>query len=144
MLYQPILKNRNSPAVVVGEMGDFTVHRHYEIEIVYSIKGSYKIILNNEPYLLKEGMMIFIPGFSPHEAIATEENSTQLLIEAGPLFLGDFFDNISSINLENPVLDLNENDFGQKVQKLLNEIIQAKKEFSVSNELIICIIQLFV
>lgn len=138
MLYQPILKNRNSPAVVVGEMGDFTVHRHYEIEIVYSIKGSYKIILNNEPYLLKEGMMIFIPGFSPHEAIATEENSTQLLIEAGPLFLGDFFDNISSINLENPVLDLNENDFGQKVQKLLNEIIEAKKEFSVSNELIIC------
>ena len=60
MLYQPILKNRNSPIVVIGEMGDFTVHRHYEIEIVYVIKGSYKIILNNEPYLLKDNTMIFI------------------------------------------------------------------------------------
>lgn len=138
MLYQPILKNRTSPAVVIGEMGDFTVHRHYEIEIVYSIKGSYKIILNNEPYLLKEGMMIFIPGFSPHEAVVTEENSLQLLIEAGPLFLGDFFDNVSSINLDPPVLDLTKGDFGRKILKLLNEIIEAKKIFSTSNELIIC------
>lgn len=138
MLYQPILKNRNSPIVVIGEMGNFTVHRHYEIEIVYVIKGSYKIILNNEPYLLKENTMIFIPRFSPHEAVATEKNSSQLLIEAGPLFLGDFFDDVSSITLETPVLDLTKSRFGIKVQKLLNEIIEAKKEFSVSNELIIC------
>ncbi len=138
MLYQPILKNSNTPVVILSEMGNFTVHRHYEIEIIYVVEGSYKIILNNEPYLLKEGEMIFVPGFTPHEAVATEKNSLQLLIEAGPLFLGNFFDDISAINFKNPVLDLTKSSFGQKVQKLLNEIIEAKKEFSVSNELIIC------
>ena len=136
MLYQPILKNRNSPIVVIGEMGNFTVHRHYEIEIVYVIKGSYKIILNNEPYLLKENTMIFIPRFSPHEAVATEKNSSQLLIEAGPLFLGDFFDDVSSITLETPVLDLTKSRFGIKVQKLLNEIIEAKKNFPSATNLL--------
>ena len=138
MLYQPILNNRNSPIVTLGEIGNFTVHRHYEVELVYSVKGSYKIILNNEPYLLKEGMMIFIPGFMPHEAVATAENSLQLLIEAGPLFLGDYFDEISSIVLKNPVLDLKASEFGKKINIILSEIIEAKKEFTVSNNLIIC------
>lgn len=138
MLYQPILNNRNSPIVTLGEMGNFTVHRHYEVELVYSVKGSYKIVLNNEPYLLKEGMMIFIPGFMPHEAVATAENSLQLLIEAGPLFLGDYFDEISSIVLKNPVLDLKASEFGKKIDIILSEIIEAKKEFTVSNNLIIC------
>lgn len=138
MLYQPILNNRNSPIVTLGEMGNFTVHRHYEVELVYSVKGSYKIVLNNEPYLLKEGMMIFIPGFMPHEAVATAENSLQLLIEAGPLFFGDYFDEISSIVLKNPVLDLKESEFGKKIDIILSEIIEAKKEFTVSNNLIIC------
>lgn len=138
MLYQPILNNRNSPIVTLGEMGNFTVHRHYEVELVYSVKGSYKIVLNNEPYLLKEGMMIFIPGFMPHEAVATAENSLQLLIEAGPLFFGDYFDEISSIVLKNPVLDLKASEFGKKIDIILSEIIEAKKEFTVSNNLIIC------
>lgn len=138
MLYQPILNNRNSPIVTLGEIGNFTIHRHYEVELVYSVKGSYKIILNNEPYLLKEGMMIFIPGFMPHEAVATAENSLQLLIEAGPLFLGDYFDEISSIVLKNPVLDLKASEFGKKINIILSEIIEAKKEFTVSNNLIIC------
>ena len=138
MLYQPILNNRNSPIVTLGEIGNFTVHRHYEVELVYSVKGSYKIILNNEQYLLKEGMMIFIPGFMPHEAVATAENSLQLLIEAGPLFLGDYFDEISSIVLKNPVLDLKASEFGKKINIILSEIIEAKKEFTVSNNLIIC------
>ena len=82
--------------------------------------------------------MIFIPGFMPHEAVATAENSLQLLIEAGPLFLGDYFDEISSIVLKNPVLDLKASEFGKKINIILSEIIEAKKEFTVSNNLIIC------
>ncbi len=138
MLYQPILNNRNSPVVTLSQMGNFMVHRHYEVEIVYSVKGSYKIILNNEPYLLDEGMMIFIPAFMPHEAVATSENSLQLLIEAGPMFLGDYFDVISSISPDKPVFDLNATEFGKKISVILNEIIDAKKELTVGNNLIVC------
>ncbi len=136
MLYQPILSHKNSLAVVLENLGDFPIHRHYEIEILYCAKGSYKVIINNEPNLLTEGMLAFIPCLVPHETIKNNEDSLQLLIEAGPLFLGEYFDKISFSQLSSLVIELNKNEFGKKIQPLLDEIIEQKTNFQ-PNELII-------
>ena len=136
MLFQPILNHENSLAVALGTLGDFTLHKHYENEILYCAKGSYKVIINNEPYVLKEGTLAFIQSFVPHETKETEKNSLHLLIEAGPLFLGAFFDSVSSLSLKSPVFTLDEKNLGRKIRPLLEEIIEEKHKL-LPNELII-------
>lgn len=118
MLYQPILSHENSLTVGLADLGDFPAHKHYEIEVLYCAKGSCKVIINNEPYLLNVGDVAFIPCLVPHETVKTEENSCQLLIEAGPLFLGNHFDRLSSIEMESFVFTLTESEFGKKNQSL--------------------------
>ncbi len=136
MLFQPILNHENSLAVILETLGDFTLHKHYENEILYCTKGSYKVIINNEPYILNERTLAFIPSFVPHETKETEKDSLHLLIEAGPLFLGDFFDSVSNLSLKTPVFNLDKNDFGCKIKLLLEEIIEEKQKI-LPNELII-------
>ena len=136
MLFQPVLNHENSLVVILENMGDFTLHKHYENEILYCTKGSYKVIINNEPYTIKSGTLAFIPSFVPHETKETEKDSLHLLIEAGPLFLGDFFDSVSNLSLNTPILQLNENLFENKIRQLLEEIIEEKKNL-LPNELII-------
>lgn len=136
MLYQPILNHENSLTVALENLGDFPLHKHYEIEILYCAKGSYKIIINNEPYLIKEGTLAFISCLVPHETKGTNEDGLHLLIEAGPLFLGDYFDKITTLSLNTPIFRLKETDFGKKIKKLLEEIIEQKRNLQ-GNELII-------
>lgn len=136
MLYQPILNHENSLAVVLENLGDFTLHKHYEIELLYCAKGSYKVLINNEPYLIEEGTLAFIPCLVPHETKGTNKESLHLLIEAGPMFLGDYFDKITALCLDSPIFQLNETDFGKEIKKLLEEIIEQKRNLQ-GNELII-------
>lgn len=136
MLFQPILNHENSLTVELVTLGDFTLHKHYENEILYCAKGSYKVIINNEPHIINEGDLAFIQSFVPHETKEIEKNSLHLLIEAGPLFLGDFFDSISSVYIKTPLLKLSENKIGLKIKELLQEIIEEKKKI-FPNELVI-------
>ena len=136
MLFQPILNHENSLAVVLENLGDFPLHKHYENEILYCSKGSYKVIINNEPYVLSEGTLAFVQSFIPHETKETEQNSLHLLIEAGPLFLGTFFDSVSSLSMKTPVFGLDDNGIGRKIKPLLEEIVEEKKKL-LPNELII-------
>ena len=136
MLYQPILSHENSLAVCFENLGDFPTHKHYEIEVLYCAKGSYKVIVNNEPHILRHGDVAFIPCLVPHETVKTEEDSRQLLIEAGPLFLGNYFDRLSSVEIKSYVFTLEESEFGKKIKVLLDEIINEKVTFQ-PNDLII-------
>ncbi len=134
MLYQPILSHKNSLRVILDNLGDFPIHKHYEIELLYCIKGSYKIIINNEPYLLNSGEFAFIPCLTAHETIKTNPDSLELLIEAGPLFLENYFDIISSIKPETAVFSKNQNN--EIMFNLLDEIVE-QKNLIIPNELII-------
>jgi AraC-like DNA-binding protein len=136
MLFQPILSHENSLIVILDNISDFTLHKHYENEILYCTKGSYKVIINNEPYILNEGSLAFIQSFIPHETKETEKDSITLLIEAGPLFLGDYFDSVSTLSFDSPVFKLGENDFGNKIKILLEDIIEEKQKL-LPNELVI-------
>ena len=136
MLFQPILNHENSLAVVLGNLGSFPLHKHYENEILYCIKGSCEVLINNEPYILNEGTLAFIQSFVPHETKGTDQDSLHLLIEAGPLFLGAFFDSVSSLSLKSPVFKLDDTDFGKKIKALLKEITDEKEKL-LPNELII-------
>ncbi len=137
MLYQPILNRENSLVVALGEMGDFSAHRHYETEIVYCAEGKYKMIINNEPFLLSEGMLIFVPAFTPHEAVACGEGGKELLIEAGPVFLQQYYDRIAKIELPELHMSLDDTPQGQKVRCVIEEIIREKEEPTEGSELII-------
>lgn len=121
---------------MLENLGDFTLHKHYENEILYCAKGSYMVIVNNEPYILREGSLAFIQSFVPHETRETESDSLHLLVEAGPSFLGEFFDSFSSLSLKSPVFDVNDSGFGNKIKPLLDEIIEEKNKL-LPNELIV-------
>ncbi len=136
MLFQPILDHENSLAVILDKLGDFTLHKHYENEILYCVKGSYKVIINNEPHILEQGSLAFIQSFVPHETVETDCENRHLLVEAGPLFLGASFDSVSSFPMKSPIFNLDENEFGKRIKPIINEIIEEKEKVT-SNELII-------
>lgn len=137
MLYQPILNLENSLVVVLGDMGDFTAHRHYETEILYCAEGSYKVIINNEPYLLREGMLAFVPGFTPHETAKCHNGGKELLVEAGPVFLRQYYDKIAGIELPSLCISLGDNVQGKEIKKVIEEIIKEKEAPSDGSELMI-------
>lgn len=137
MLYQPILNRENSLVVALGEMGDFAAHRHYETEIIYCTSGNYKIIVNNEPYLLSEGMLVFIPGFTPHEAVACENGGWALLIEAGPVFLQQYYDRISKIEIPEICMSTRESPQYREIKAVIEEIIRERENPTRGSDLII-------
>lgn len=137
MQYQPILKDGNALLAIFGDANDFHPHRHYEIEIMYCVSGSYRVGVNNETFLMHEGDMIYIPSFVPHESYRTEENAQVLLIEAGPAYLGNFFAPVSSMPLMLPFFSLKSSELGQKLKVVLDEIVEARLDHKRGSELII-------
>ncbi len=49
------------------EKNSFPAHYHSYIEILYGISGMYKVLLNGEPYLFKEGDLVIINSKEVHQ-----------------------------------------------------------------------------
>jgi len=100
MLYQPLL-----PGVVpyvLNRLGCcvFQEHLHHELELLYCVRGDYLMQIDKKEMHLLPGYAVLIGSMVPHEVISFGEDTDVVLIEIGPMFLGEKFRFFSGMTAE--------------------------------------------
>ena len=109
-------------------------HKHYDVEIIYSKKGSIHYTLGNKKYDLHPNQMIIINSIVTHSSDSKPSDTKVLLLKIGYAFLRDLFPAFSAITYDNPVIDLSTTDKGwQKKIKDTLECIYNNLENSPPN-----------
>lgn len=89
----------------IMKMEGFEVHKHPELEINYCTMGEYDIIIDKKRYTLKKGDVAVIGVMTAHEIPCGNKNDhLSLVIEMGPLFLSGYFDLLSGVKLDDPII----------------------------------------
>lgn len=137
MFYQPLLWKEKAYNVGVGSYGNFPLHLHHEIEMLYCINGEMKIGQNGRTYTLKTGEFIIISSMSAHEIIKAVGDE-HLLVELGPVFLRENFKQLTECNFYQEPYSLNcDETYAIILKKLFDEICYECKNHSDVSELII-------
>lgn len=97
MIYQKLLSGTEPYFAHISKSYLFENHCHPEIELSYCFKGSYKIVIDNTEYALKQGDLAIIGAMVPHE-LPENHNGVRLTIEIGPAFLSEQFNPLLSVN----------------------------------------------
>lgn len=97
MLYQNLLMGSKPYHIAIGRMNPFEMHRHPEIEFLYCLEGTCDIVVNRRACHLTEGKLALVGSMTPHEILRSESCRT-LVIEVGPVLLGEYFDAIAKLN----------------------------------------------
>ena len=103
MLYQNLLMGSKPYHIAIGGMNAFELHRHPEIEFLYCLEGSCDIVVNRRACHLTAGSLAFIGSMQPHEILKSEACRT-LVIEVGPVLLGEYFEPLAKLNFPHPLL----------------------------------------
>ena len=139
MLYQHPLSGERPYLVSVSSMPAFLEHRHSEIEFSYCLEGAYDICIDKKKYHLEEGDLALIGSMIVHEIPESGDmRRLGLTLEAGPVMLGEYFEPISRLIFEHPILHLAEHPGLEGIlQPLLEEIALLRQEPGDFSELII-------
>ncbi len=90
MFYQKPLEGSTSYAAHIIRMDSFPLHRHYEVELIFCLKGRVNAQVNGDNILIFPGEMLYVGSFAPHSYEA-QENTTVVLVEFGHALLRDDF-----------------------------------------------------
>lgn len=132
MFYQQILTGSAPYVASIIPMGDTVLHLHHEIELLYCISGSFGVVINGSKSLVKEGELAFIGSMSTHET-AYKEDAEVLLIEIGPMFLKDHFNNICKGAEKGAVFSLNEERFSEIRRYFTRTVFECKNKTEFSD-----------
>ena len=135
MLYQDMLSGDRPYFIGIGGVGQFENHKHPEIEISYCIEGSYEITVNNVRYVLEKGDMAIIGSMISHEFPGAAD-AQGLTIEVGPVLLAEYFEALTEVTVNNPILKIN-TEKHHEIYSLVNEIEGLMKTPTEFSELII-------
>lgn len=99
-------------------------HKHYDIEIIYSKKGSVFFTLDRKNYELNSNQMIIINSLVTHSSNSECPGPDILLLKVGFAFLRELFPAFSAITPDNPVIDLSDenNEWQKKTKDTLDRI----------------------
>lgn len=100
MLYQPLITNSVPYVARRSEIKKFFANIHHETEIIYCYKGRAVIRAGEKEYVLRDGTALFIGSLVPHEGIESCKYNEGLVIEVGPMFLGDRFKSFQTTEAE--------------------------------------------
>lgn len=103
MLYQNLLTGSTPYYIAITRMNAFEMHRHPEIEFLYCLEGACDIIVNRKSFHLTAGALAFIGSMLPHEILSSEHCRT-LVIEVGPVLLGEYFEPLAKLNIAHTLL----------------------------------------
>lgn len=110
MNYQNLLSEAFPYVAQIYPNCNFELHRHYEIEIIYCLSGSFMLKTKTDEFFVNSGEIIIISSMLPHEAKSfSAEDNNVLLIKIGPAFLRDAFYELASITFSNPVFKIDGN-----------------------------------
>ena len=122
-----------------------SMHFHESIEILYTLKGSFKCGFAKEEIIRKPGDILFINSNVPHSTYCLEENSQDILVqffnaEKFSNHLGYLSEFLSMSNIDYYIFEASHPDHGNMVQKLSNlishkEITEPHARFLIISEI---------
>lgn len=96
MLYQKPLEGSTPYAAHIIDMDAFPLHRHYEAELIFCLKGGVEAQINGEAVSLSQGETVYVGSFTPHSYEAAE-NTRVVLVEFGHELLREDFMSFTSL-----------------------------------------------
>lgn len=140
MLYQKLLP-ASSPYVVYTSTssGSFPIHKHHEIELIYSPSDTVvELTLGNEKLTITGGELAVIGTLIPHGTNVDRDGCEIMVLELGPVFLKEHFQEMSDLNLTNPKIDLtSDDDTTCDLKRCLDEIYSMYRKKLKKDELLI-------
>ena len=140
MLYQKLLP-ASSPYVVYMSKtpGSFPIHKHHEIELIYSPGHTViKLSHGEKECTINGGELAVIGTLTPHGIDVCGDSCEVMVIELGPVFLKEHFSSMSDLDFSVPVIDLSQsNETTSDLKKCLNEIYEMYMHRSPKDELLI-------
>ncbi len=135
MLYQPILTDNASYVARISKISEFFANIHHEIEIIYCRKGYAEIFADEKLYRLNDGDALVIGSMISHRGVKTEPENEGLVVEIGPVFLGERFHDFVSAGITGKMYSLKNND---RICLLLDEMfLQCEEKNRISELLLI-------
>lgn len=124
MFYQKILSESSPYVVSVSKnAGHFPLHKHYEVEIHYCKLGSMVLRIGEKEYKLTDGTLAIIGSMTPHSLVSKADGTHSVLIELGPFFLKEHFSTFTNLDLDDPIIVLNEDSDKKELTASLHELI---------------------
>ena len=121
MIYQNQLSGKLPYSLGLSNLNSFPMHIHHEIEIIYAVKGSVEIKINNIVYKIEEGEVALVGSMVMHEICQGSLNRKFLVIEMGSAFLKERFKLIKKLDFSIKVFKSNESP---RIIECLNRIIR--------------------
>ncbi len=91
MLYQPPLKGANLFNIVTENEYVFRLHWHFEIEVLYCIKGRFSYQVGSRTYSVKQGEYLIVSSAVDHIHKDMDPNTSTLVVVFGSALLGENF-----------------------------------------------------
>ena len=98
MLYQKLLMGSKPYQIVINRLDSFEMHRHPEIEFLYCLEGECRLLMNRKRIHLAAGELAIAGSMQPHE-ILPNVHCRAMVIEVGPVLLGEYFESLAKLNL---------------------------------------------
>lgn len=92
MIYQNILTEISPYQARVSQLDGFSEHRHGDIELHFSVKGSFEVIIDKKRHTVNEGELILISPMVAHAFPHHRDKTRKILtLIVGVSFLKNFF-----------------------------------------------------
>ncbi len=88
MFFQPILLNDETFDIRIARMGNFSLHWHSDLEIIYCLEGTFNIYVAEKKYNVMKNDIVLVGSCEPHQISDCAADSTVVIIRLGSLFCG--------------------------------------------------------
>ena len=126
-------------AYTLSNSMDFPIHKHHEIELIYSPSNTVlELTLDDEKYSVSGGEVAVVGTLTPHGINVEGDMCEIMVLELGPVFLKEHFEAMSDLDLSNPKIDLSLNDETTKdMKRCLDDIYGMYQDKTKKDELLI-------
>lgn len=116
----------------------FPEHKHIEVELFYCTCGSFEIVIDKQKYGLTAGELAVIAPMTSHEILESNEDVTSysIVLEFGPVMLGEYFRLIENVAFPDPIYDLKDEKY-RKIYELFEDIALLHKNTTPFSSLLI-------
>ena len=140
MLYQKLLPATNPYVVYTSTTsGGFPIHKHHEIELIYSPKDTeLELTLGDEKHTVSGGEVAVVGTLTPHGTNVEADFCEIMVLELGPVFLKEHFQAMSDLDLSDPKINLSSDDeITKDLKRCLDEIYAMYRRKTKKDELLI-------
>lgn len=125
MLYQNLMIGIEPYSVLYDVGKNFPPHVHYELEFIYVVEGNVRAVVDGVQHDVKAGEVICVGSMVDHSYILTPEKTTTLIVEFGPVFIGEKYKYITQNNFKARIYN---SDQDPEIIECMRELCSIKDE----------------